>query len=411
MDGTARRSRQAARWAVRLGRLQWVLLVLQATWLLLAALMTWTPWLLLLAVWDAALAAGLGALLGAFERHRRAAWWGLLGVQAVVAVWFVVNLTLGGPLSLFRLLVQALALWSVGLLLHPGSRDWVAEDGEFGGGSADRYRGVGAAAAEQVTLSVQPTRPYVPEPSGWPMITSYRQGRNVMTSGPQDPAEDPQRPGGQPPYGQPYGQQPPYGQQEGPGQGGHGQQPPYGQQGYGPGGYGGQSPYGQPGFSGYPAAPGYGQPAAPAAPTPRPTTVRAGVGAFLANTVLGLLISLFQFTDFDQYIDDAAVEAGVSADAVRSIAVAGAVVGLVFVFAYLVVLWFAWQGRNWARIVLWVLGGLSLLSVLSGVGGGALGFLGIVQLLLVAAGVVLLALKPSSDWYRTEGERRRAFAH
>ena len=29
-------------------------------------------------------------------------------------------------------------------------------------------------------------------------------------------------------------------------------------------------------------------------------------------------------------------------------------------------IWFAWRGRNWARIVLWVLGGL---AVLAGFGG------------------------------------------
>jgi hypothetical protein len=76
-------------------------------------------------------------------------------------------------------------------------------------------------------------------------------------------------------------------------------------------------------------------------------------------------------------------------------------------------LWFAWNGRNWARIVLWVLGGLSVVSGLFSLGGagatGQNGFLtaiGFFQLLLVIAGIVLLALKPSNEWYRYQSWRR-----
>ena len=72
-------------------------------------------------------------------------------------------------------------------------------------------------------------------------------------------------------------------------------------------------------------------------------------------------------------------------------------------------LWFAWQGRNWARIVLWVLGGLSVLgagSTGSAADTGQCGFLtslSVFQLLLLVAGLVLLALKPSNEWYRYRG--------
>jgi hypothetical protein len=280
-----------------------------------------------------------------------------------------------------------------------------------------------------------------------------------MTSGPQDPQQggSGEPPAGQPqqgqqygqgqqppygqqgqsPYGQPqqgqqygqpqYGQQPPYGQQGQPPYGQQGQpqygqpqygqpqfgQPPYGQQQYGQPGYG-QQPYGagpgQPGYNPYPGAP-QGQWGGPSEPTPRPTTVRNGIFAFLANTVLGLLSSIVTFADLDSLVDDAALDAGVDPDSLRAGIVAGAVIGLVFLAAYLVVLWYAWQGRNWARIVLWVLGGLSVLSGLFGLGNdnGLLAFLAVVQLLLVIAGIVLLALKPSNEWYRAEGQRRRQF--
>ena len=218
-----------------------------------------------------------------------------------------------------------------------------------------------------------------------------------MTSGPQDPQQE--GPGQQPPYGQQpgYGQQPPYGQQPG-----YGQQPPYGQEHGQPG-----QPYGQP--------PQYGQPGqqwgAPSAPTARPATVRNGIYAFLANTLLGLLGSIVTFADFNSLVDDAARQAGVSPDSVRAGVMVVAVIGLLFLAAYLLVLWFAWQGRNWARIVLWVLGGLSVLSGLVGLGNGNgfLALLGVLQLLLCIAGIVLLALKPSNEWYRAEGQRRNRF--
>jgi hypothetical protein len=140
--------------------------------------------------------------------------------------------------------------------------------------------------------------------------------------------------------------------------------------------------------------------------------VRYGIAAFLAETVLGLLSSIIVFAGFDSYVDSAARSAGVDPDAIRAGVMVGAVIGLVFLVAYLVVLWFAWQGRNWARIVLWVLGGLSLASGLLGLGNntGLVSLLGVLQLLLLVAGIVLLALKPSGEWYRAESQRRRAFS-
>jgi hypothetical protein len=204
-----------------------------------------------------------------------------------------------------------------------------------------------------------------------------------MTSGPQDPQE-----GGQ---SGDQGQQP----------GGYGQPPQYGQP---------PPQYGQQGA--YPPAPGYGQPSGSTTPTPRPATVTYGVGAFLANTLLGLLSSIVVFANFDNYVDDAARSAGVDPDAVRAGVMVGAVIGVVLLVAYLVLLWFAWQGRNWARIVLWVLGGLGLISGIFGLGSnsGIVAVIGVLQLLLLIAGIVLLALKPSNDWYRAEGQRRRPYA-
>ena len=204
-----------------------------------------------------------------------------------------------------------------------------------------------------------------------------------MTSGPQDPQQ-----GG---YGQP-----PYGQSPG--------QPQYGQPQYGQPQYGQASPGGNP----YPAAPqGWGE-APSAGPSERPTTVKAGIGAFLANTVLNVIGTILVFTDLDSYRADLAETGNLTADQVDSAISVAMVVSFLFIAAFAAVLWFAWQGRNWARIVLWVLGGLSVITALSGTSATG-GLLGTLQLLLIVAGIVALALKPSNEWYRAEGQRRKRF--
>ncbi len=200
------------------------------------------------------------------------------------------------------------------------------------------------------------------------------------------------------------GQGGPYGEQGQPGQGGppQGWNPPPPQQPYG------QQPYGQqyPGYGPAPSAPaGHGAPP----PMERPTTVRAGIGALVASLVLGLISSIVSFSDVETLIDqtlETSTDPALTEDVIRSGIVIGAVIGLIIVGVQVLFLWFAWKGHNWARIVLWVLGGISVLFGLVGLAAGGTattGFLtslGLFQLLLTAVGLVLLALKPSNDWYR-----------
>ncbi len=222
------------------------------------------------------------------------------------------------------------------------------------------------------------------------------------------------------------GQSGPYGDPGQQGQGGPPQgwsvppsQPPYGQQGQGgpPQGWSGppsQPPYGQqyPGYGPAPSAPtGYGAPT----PMERPTTVRAGIGALVASLVLGLISSIATFSDIDTLIDRTLqqnTDPAITEEVIRSGLVIGVVIGLIIVGLQVLFLWFAWKGRNWARIVIWVLGGISVLFGFLGLAAGtgeSTGFLtslGWFQLLLTAAGIVLLALKPSNDWYRFRGWQR-----
>jgi hypothetical protein len=168
----------------------------------------------------------------------------------------------------------------------------------------------------------------------------------------------------------------------------------------------------------YPPAPGYA-PAPPASwegPTPkpleRPVTVRAGIGAFMASLILSLISGIVVFTDTDSLVNQVLAQVhdpALTASTVRAGLLVGVIIGLVFAGLEAMFIWFAWNGRNWARIVLWVLGGLSIVSGLANLFSGSMqtsGFLaalGFVQFLLAVVGVVFLALKPSNDWYRYRG--------
>jgi hypothetical protein len=174
----------------------------------------------------------------------------------------------------------------------------------------------------------------------------------------------------------------------------------------------GQPPY--PGYAPAPSAP-TGQGAPPA--MDRPETVRAGIGAFLASLLVGLISSLVQLSDFDAFVRRALAASGgnadLSEDVIRTTLKIGIVVGLLLVALQVMFIWFAWKGANWARIVLWVLGGLEVVAGLASLAGsgssGQTGFttsMGVFQLIFTAAGIVLLALKASNDWYRYRSWQR-----
>jgi hypothetical protein len=140
----------------------------------------------------------------------------------------------------------------------------------------------------------------------------------------------------------------------------------------------------------------------------RPITVRAGIGAFVASLLVGIISLIVSFADFDALVARAAAAAtdpAVTEAAIRAGLQIGLVLTVVVVALQVLFLWFAWKGHNWARIVLWVLGGLGVAFGLAGLGSdtGQTGFttsMGVFQLLFTAVGIVLLALKPSNDWYR-----------
>lgn len=165
-----------------------------------------------------------------------------------------------------------------------------------------------------------------------------------------------------------------------------------------------------PGYGPAPSAPtGYGAPA----PMERPFAVRAGLGAFIANLILGLIGAAIAFASIDTLVAQALaaenVDVTISDDVLRTAVIAGYVVALVFAALQAMFIWFAWNGRNWARIVLWVLGGLGVVSGLASLGMAAAPSTGFLTALswfgfaLTVAGIVLLAQKPANEWYRYRG--------
>ncbi|PWW22510.1 hypothetical protein JD79_01664 [Geodermatophilus normandii] len=197
-----------------------------------------------------------------------------------------------------------------------------------------------------------------------------------------------------------------------PGQQPYGRQQPYGQDPYA------QNPYPQQPPGGYGSAPAAPDSWGAPAPVERPQAVRLGVGAWVASILLALLSSILTFAQLDELVDQALLDqgldpadySGVTDAASTGVVLAGVVFGLVFVGLELMFVWFAWQGRNWARIVLWVLGGLALVfglvGLLSSPLPGLLTVLSLVQYLLILVGVVALAQKPASEWYRYRGWQR-----
>ena len=243
---------------------------------------------------------------------------------------------------------------------------------------------------------------------------------------------------GYPQSGQDYGQQDgrsDYGQQDGrPDYGQQGGQPNYGQSGqdygqggqdYGQGGQqgygqqGGQQPYaGGPGGGGYENAPsyasapaysnqGFGTPPGGRADATAPPEVVRATQLMFVRVAIGIISAIITFASGDAIrtsIRDR--DPSLSQDQIDSAYTVGVVVavvfGLIFAVLYILLAIQVRKGKNWARIVTWVLAGLGVLSGLLGLFGTGTGLEKVVAvlLLLVDAGIiVLLTRKPANQYF------------
>ncbi|WP_104104185.1 hypothetical protein [Arthrobacter sp. 08Y14] len=214
-----------------------------------------------------------------------------------------------------------------------------------------------------------------------------------------------------------------------PGQPGPGQQPGSGQQGpY----QGGQAYPGTPGNYNYPAPgdssaqggyayPGspYGQ-MSPAEEPPRPKQIDQAFWLLIASAVLGLIALPFGliYVNSPEYLDtleetlrNAGLE--VDSDALAAGVASGtlsAVLSGIFGLAVRVTLAFLVRaGYNWARIVITIFAVLSLIGLLGLFAAGTVsGVLTLLALLATFTAVVLLFMKPSSEYFTRKKAYRQA---
>jgi hypothetical protein len=181
---------------------------------------------------------------------------------------------------------------------------------------------------------------------------------------------------------------------------------------------------GQPGqrqpFEPMPAAPSLNeQELAGVTPAERPKSVDNAFMLWMIGAGLSLLSLIVSFTIGGDAIKDAARDSlrqsqgrEPSQQDVDNLAnaslIIGVIIGLLFIGLFVLFAYKMRAGRNWARITLTVLGGLSIVLTLIGVGGaGAIDLIvRLVQALLIV-GAVYYMFRPDANNYFNAGRVRR----
>lgn len=154
----------------------------------------------------------------------------------------------------------------------------------------------------------------------------------------------------------------------------------------------------------------------PAPVGPRPKEVELSFWLWVASFAIGLIGLLLFVGQYDTIRDTALEEArreaqrqGGSLDVAQIetittvVLVIGVIIGLVFSLVQLLFAFFMRKGRNWARIVLAVIGGISVLFglvSLTGIAGGQLALTGISLIILIGA-IVTMFLPGANPWFRS----------
>jgi hypothetical protein len=146
----------------------------------------------------------------------------------------------------------------------------------------------------------------------------------------------------------------------------------------------------------------------------RPAAVRIGLGAYIAGLILGVIALVYEAFNFSAILDATTAQLSqqqseavgrLGPDLEHTVLTISLAVGFVILAIQALFVWFAWQGRNWARIVLWVLAGLSVVAGATGLAQrsalpGFIQGLSICEWVLDVAAIVFLLLKPANEWYR-----------
>lgn len=145
---------------------------------------------------------------------------------------------------------------------------------------------------------------------------------------------------------------------------------------------------------------------APAPMTSDPGPVRTAVNLMFvraALTVVGFLLGLTQQDALRTALRKSNPNVDVDA-AVRTGIIIGTVVGIILVVLYILLALQVRKGKNWARIVTWVLAGLAVVAGLAGLAGTAITLsklVAVVTLILDIAIIVLLARPAASAYFRS----------
>lgn len=148
----------------------------------------------------------------------------------------------------------------------------------------------------------------------------------------------------------------------------------------------------------------------------RPATVSRAFALMLARaalSVVGLVITVASRDSLRQRIEEQQQKLGnsnVDVAQLTNVAVGvGVVFGAIFLVLYVLLAFQVRKGRQWARVVTWVLAGLGVLGLFSQfavAASPASRVIGVLTGLIDLAIIILLALRPTSD-YVAEVRRRR----
>lgn len=159
--------------------------------------------------------------------------------------------------------------------------------------------------------------------------------------------------------------------------------------------------------TGYTPMPGE-QPQAPITRAPAPSTVRNTVGIMLVRAGLGVIGIIVVLATKDS-LKKAILKKNPTADTARlntllnTAITVGVVIGIIFIVLYVLLALQVRKGKNWARIVTWVLAGLGVLSALGSLAQPEPALSRVVSLiggLLDLVIIVLLSQRPSNQYFR-----------
>ncbi|MGH3770778.1 MAG: hypothetical protein ACRDRW_05185 [Pseudonocardiaceae bacterium] len=138
---------------------------------------------------------------------------------------------------------------------------------------------------------------------------------------------------------------------------------------------------------------------------PRPQEVEISFWLWIAILVLGVVgaVAVYSQIRAETIAQVLAQNPAADQSTIESFTTAAFVIGIVLVVAAELLFVFLMRGgRNWARIVLAVFGGLSVPFGLIGLASGAGSVTGLLQLLLLIGAIVTMFLPAANAWFRPQ---------